>query len=111
MSTLAYILLAASGGSTGSNFFLGAATGASANNQSQDTFKFSSDPQNGGSLLHDSDGNLYFGYNTVANSPANEGVGIAKFDKDDVSGLGSMTGLFKKVSTGAQLPCIKALLV
>ena len=41
MSTLAYILLAASGGSKDSNFFLGAATGASANSRSQDTFKFS----------------------------------------------------------------------
>lgn len=100
MSTLAYILLAASGGSKDSNFFLGAATGASANSRSQDTFKFSLDPQNGGSMVHDSDGNLYFGYNTTEASTASEGVGIAKFDKDDVSGLGSMTGLFKKVSTG-----------
>ena len=95
MSTL-LTMIGAAGGSSGPFYFLGAATGASTNNQSQNVFKFSTTEYKGASNAYDSNGDLYFGYFTVINGSGYEGVGIAKFTGSDGEPVGSQTGLFRK---------------
>ena len=89
-------MIGAAGGSSGPFYFLGAATGASTNNQSQNVFKFSPTEYKGASNSYDSNGDLYFGYFTVINTTGYEGVGIAKFTGADGEPVGSQTGLFRK---------------
>ena len=89
-------MIGAAGGSSGPFYFLGAATGASTNNQSQNVFKFSPTEYKGASNLYDSNGDLYFGYFTVINTTGYEGVGFAKFTGADGEPVGSQTGLFRK---------------
>ena len=89
-------MIGAAGGSSGPFYFLGCATGATSNNQSQNVFKFSPTEYKGASNSYDSNGDLYFGYFTVINTTGYEGVGIAKFTGADGEPVGSQTGLFRK---------------
>lgn len=85
-------MIGAAGGSTGAYYFLGCASGASTNNQSQNVFKFSPTEYKGASNWYDSDGNMYFGYFALKND-GYEGFGIAKFEASDGSPVGSMVAL------------------
>ena len=86
-------MIGAAGGSTGAYYFLGAASGASADDRIQDVFKMSPTEYKGASNWYDSDGNMYFGYFALQTTVGYEGFGIAKFQASDASGVGSMIAL------------------
>ena len=91
-------MIGAAGGSTGAYYFLGCASGASANDRIQDVFKMSPTEYKGASNWYDSDGNMYFGYFALQTTVGYEGFGIAmlakKIREDGKSGFSKYKEFF-----------------